>query len=137
MAIKPEDILHDRYRVIKTIGQGGMGSIFLANDLRLEGRQCAIKEVTGDTDASPEIKRQSREQFYREASTLARLDHPSLPKVSDFFSDGDTDFLSAYLVVHLIQRLNRQASDRLSHHIGVCVEGSNDVEPVRRESRVA
>jgi serine/threonine-protein kinase len=36
---------------------------------------------------------QAREQFFREASVLARLDHPNLPKVSDFFSDGPRDYL--------------------------------------------
>jgi len=36
---------------------------------------------------------QSREQFHREASVLARLDHPNLPKVSDYFSEGGRDYL--------------------------------------------
>lgn len=36
---------------------------------------------------------QAQEQFHREASILARLDHPNLPKVSDYFSDSDHDFL--------------------------------------------
>jgi serine/threonine-protein kinase len=40
-----------------------------------------------------EAARAMREQFYREASTLARLDHPNLPKVSDYFSVGDRDYL--------------------------------------------
>ena len=93
MPIKPNDILHERYRIIRTIGQGGMGAIFLAADLRLDGRQCAVKQVSGDQDALPESRQQAGEQFYREASTLARLDHPSLPKVSDFFSEDDSAFL--------------------------------------------
>jgi serine/threonine-protein kinase len=41
----------------------------------------------------PEQEQQARDQFYREASILARLDHPNLPKVSDFFHEGDRDFL--------------------------------------------
>jgi serine/threonine protein kinase len=40
-----------------------------------------------------EVFKQAREQFFREASVLARLDHPNLPKVSDFFSDGPRDYL--------------------------------------------
>jgi len=70
-----------------------MGAVYRAEDLRLEGRQCAIKEVGLDIEASPSLQAQAREQFHREASVLARLDHPNLPKVSDYFSEGDRDYL--------------------------------------------
>lgn len=70
-----------------------MGSIYLADDNRLTGRQCAIKEVHQDESVPAELREQGREQFYREASVLARLDHPNLPKVSDFFSEVDRDYL--------------------------------------------
>jgi serine/threonine-protein kinase len=70
-----------------------MGATYRAEDLRLKGRVCAVKEALPDPDASPDELRQSREQFYQEASTLARLDHPNLPKVSDYFSENDRDYL--------------------------------------------
>jgi serine/threonine-protein kinase len=70
-----------------------MGSIYLAEDNRLPGRNCAIKEVRQDINLPEEIRAQGREQFYREASVLAQLDHPNLPKVSDFFSEEDCDYL--------------------------------------------
>jgi serine/threonine-protein kinase len=70
-----------------------MGSIYLADDLRLEGRLCALKEVENDRTLPPDLFRQAREQFLREATVLARLDHPNLPKVSDFFSVGGRDYL--------------------------------------------
>jgi serine/threonine-protein kinase len=70
-----------------------MGSVYLADDLRLEGRLCALKEVFHDSSMSEESIRQSRDQFFREATVLARLDHPNLPKVSDFFSSEERDFL--------------------------------------------
>lgn len=70
-----------------------MGSIYLAEDVRLRGRQCALKEVVPDADLPPETRREGRAQFYREASVLARLDHPNLPKVSDYFTADDRDFL--------------------------------------------
>ena len=71
-----------------------MGSIYLADDLRLEGRQCALKEVEHDRTLPQEVVQQAREQFLREATVLARLDHPNLPKVSDFFSIGPRDYLA-------------------------------------------
>ena len=52
-----------------------------------------IKEVRLDPDMTLEARRQAQEQFYREASVLARLDHPTLPKVSDYFSEADLDYL--------------------------------------------
>jgi serine/threonine protein kinase len=91
--LKAGEILRGRYRVQRIIGQGGMGSIYLADDIRLEGRQCALKEVENDRSLPPELLKEAREQFLREATVLARLDHPNLPKVSDFFSIGNRDYL--------------------------------------------
>ncbi len=70
-----------------------MGCIYLADDTRLKGRQCALKEVEHDHSLPPQLLQEAREQFQREATTLARLDHPNLPKVSDYFSIGMRDYL--------------------------------------------
>ncbi len=70
-----------------------MGNVYLAEDVRLQGRVCAIKEVHQDFSLSDELLKQARDQFEREATILARLDHPNLPKVSDFFAEGDSDYL--------------------------------------------
>jgi serine/threonine protein kinase len=70
-----------------------MGSIYLADDNRLEGRLCALKEVEYESALPENIRDQAREQFLREATVLARLDHPNLPKVSDFFSYDSLDYL--------------------------------------------
>ncbi len=91
--LKNGEILRDRYKIREQIGQGGTGSIYLADDIRLEGRLCALKEVEHNQALPIEVFKQAREQFFREASVLARLDHPNLPKVSDFFSDGPRDYL--------------------------------------------
>jgi serine/threonine-protein kinase len=86
-------VLKDRYIIRKSIGRGGMGSIYLASDNRLVGRECAIKEVQQESGIPEELVAQGRDQFYREASVLARLDHPTLPKVSDYFAEADRDYL--------------------------------------------
>ena len=86
-------VLHERYRIKNIIGQGGYGSIYLAEDLRLEGRLCAVKQVRYDSSLPETMLKESRDQFMREATVLARLDHPNLPKVSDFFSVEKNDFL--------------------------------------------
>ena len=86
-------VLHGRYRIEKVIGQGGFGNIYLAEDTRLSGRLCAVKQVRYDPAFTSEMLREARDQFMREATVLARLDHPNLPKVSDFFSIDESDFL--------------------------------------------
>ena len=82
-----------RYRIRDRLGQGGMGTVYLAEDLNLAGRLVAIKE---NIDTSPE----AQEQFKREAMTLASLTHPNLPRVTDHFIE-----LSGrqYLVMDYVQ----------------------------------
>ena len=91
--LKSGTLLRSRYEIHRVIGQGGAGCIYLSNDTRLEGRQCALKEVEHDLSLPPELLQEARDQFMREATVLARLDHPNLPKVSDFFSLKQRDYL--------------------------------------------
>lgn len=93
VALKNGEVLRGRYRIRERIGQGGMGNIYLADDLRLEGRRCALKEVEHDRTVPIKLLKEARQQFQHEATVLARLDHPNLPKVSDFFTIGPRDYL--------------------------------------------
>jgi len=70
-----------------------MGAVYKAEDLRLRGRFCAIKEVIPQLAQDPKAIEELRRQFYQEASILARLDHPNLPKVSDYFTEGGREYL--------------------------------------------
>lgn len=82
----PENtVLQSRYRVIGHLGRGGMGSVYEAADERL-GRVVALKKTFADNA-------HLRRAFEREARILAHLNHPSLPRVSDNFSEGDEQFL--------------------------------------------
>ncbi len=103
-----DSILRGRYEIVQLVGQGGMGAVYRANDLRLDGRVCAIKEILPNLlinqRGSGVDLGQTIEQFYQEASVLARLDHPNLPKVSDYFSlDG-----REYLVMDFIEGRDMQ-----------------------------
>lgn len=88
-------LLRNRYEVLELVGQGGMGAVYKATDLRLEGRICAIKEIFPalSIPQQPSDLEQMSEQFRTEASILARLDHPNLPKVSDYFSVDTREYL--------------------------------------------
>ncbi len=91
--LTPDTILRERYRVIELVGQGGMGAVYQAEDTRLDGRICAIKEVIPNLSTSKQYQEQIQAAFHQEASILARLDHPNLPKVSDFFVSDGRDYL--------------------------------------------
>ena len=78
-------VLQNRYRVIKQLGQGGMGAVYEAIDERLD-TTIALKETLFPDE-------RLRRQFEREARLLARMHHPALPRVSDHFGEGDGQFL--------------------------------------------
>ncbi len=86
-------LLGERYNLQRVLGCGAMGAVYLANDSRLKGRRCAIKENLPDPNAPANVQELSREQFMDEASILARLDHPNLPKVSDYFIENGREYL--------------------------------------------
>jgi len=77
MALERGALLHNRYRILEILGQGGMGSVYRAVDDNL-GVEVAVKENLFTTE---EYSR----QFRREATILAGLRHPNLPRVSDHF----------------------------------------------------
>src|ERR1700722_1729324 len=83
-------MLDGRYRVHKILGQGGMGRVYLANDTRLANRPVACKEmIIGDG-----IQEQKAvDDFNREASVLARLSHPSIPQLIDYFAERGRHYL--------------------------------------------
>lgn len=85
MALQPGFVLHGRYRIEGQLGKGGMGAVYLAFDQTLQIK-VAVKE---NLSPSPEAER----QFKREASILATLRHPNLPRVTDFFVLEDRQYL--------------------------------------------
>jgi serine/threonine protein kinase len=84
--IAPDTILQNRYRIVRELGHGGMGTVYEAIDQRVS---CivALKETTAGNDG------EAKRAFEREASLLANLRHSTLPKVMDYFTEGDGDFL--------------------------------------------
>jgi serine/threonine protein kinase len=83
--IAPNTLLQNRYLVLKQIGQGGMGAVYIATDERF-GSTVALKE-TFFTDPG------LRKAFEREARLLNHLRHPALPRVSDHFVEEEGQFL--------------------------------------------
>jgi formylglycine-generating enzyme required for sulfatase activity len=84
--LSPNTILQNRYRIVRELGHGGMGTVYEAIDQRVN---CvvALKETFAGKDED------GRRAFEREASLLGNLRHSALPKVMDYFTEGDGDFL--------------------------------------------
>ncbi len=84
-SLEPDTLIHDRYRVTRQIGRGGMGAVYEAVDTRLSNT-VALKQtlVRGE---------QLDDAFAREARLLSSLRHAALPVVSDYFAHGDSHFL--------------------------------------------
>jgi formylglycine-generating enzyme required for sulfatase activity/serine/threonine protein kinase len=81
-------LLQERYRIIRLLARGGMGAVYEAEAVHLGGALVAVKQTFFN-----EQQRTFREQFEREAATMARLRHPALPRVSDHFVEGEGQFL--------------------------------------------
>src|SRR3990172_9491805 len=85
MPLQPGSVLVDRYRIEDKLGRGGMGAVYLAYDLTLNLR-VAVKE---NLNANPE----SEKKFKKEAELLAKLHHPHLARVTNYFIRGDQQYL--------------------------------------------
>jgi serine/threonine protein kinase len=90
--IAPHTIIGGRYRVVKALGGGGMKLVYLAEDLRLAARNCALAEMV-DTFTSIEAQKEAISAFQREADMLAQLNNEHIPRVFDRFSEGNHHFL--------------------------------------------
>jgi serine/threonine protein kinase len=80
VALAPGTLIADQYRIARTIGEGGMGVVFLAHDVRL-GRDVAMKLCTG-------LSASAVHRIQREAMALAKLAHPNVVVV---FQAGELD----------------------------------------------
>jgi serine/threonine protein kinase len=104
-------LLQNRYRILRQIGGGGMGVVYLAEDNRLASRRCAIKEMS-PAQLAPQDRAWAIPAFQREAQILARLSHPGLTAVTDFFPEGG----NWYLVMDYVE--GETLKDRLARAPG-------------------
>lgn len=84
--------MRSRYRVLNLLGRGGMGAVYLVEDLNVFGKHWALKELL-DTLLPPAERPQAVRQFQAEAQMLVRLSHPNLPYIADYFSEGGRQYL--------------------------------------------
>jgi serine/threonine protein kinase len=100
-------VLEDRYRLVGVLGRGGMGTVYQAEDTRLQ-RRCAVKVL----HASLAEDRKHVERFLREAQMIARLDHPGIVEIYSYGEDPPGIAFFAMEFLHgedLDTRLKRSA----------------------------
>ena len=81
-----------RYVIDKALGKGGMGSIFLAHDTRLDDKPVVIKEMLQNF-ASDDERKEAEEAFIGERKTLSALRHPNIPQITDFPTESGRFFI--------------------------------------------
>ena len=92
-------LLNNRYEIVRKIGGGGMGAVYLARDRNLGGVERAVKEmIQAYVDESQHEK--AVEDFRREAILLSSLEHPAIPTIYDYFVDESENRF--YLVMKYI-----------------------------------
>jgi serine/threonine-protein kinase len=112
--LAPGILLQNRYRMLRQIGGGGMGVVYLAEDTRLAGRRCAIKEMSPEQVAAQD-RNWAIQAFQQEAQMLAHLNHPGLTAVTDFLpEEGNWYLVMDYAEGETLQsRLERSPGGRL------------------------
>ncbi|OXM82444.1 hypothetical protein CF651_30940 [Paenibacillus rigui] len=119
--LQVHEVLGGRYRIVSKLGSGGMGTVYLAEDLRLPGKRWAVKEsrMEGEESAAASA----------EADMLIRLQHPNLPEIVDYYPANAQGY--RYLIMDYIegetlqQRFERQgrrmpASQLISYVVQLC-----------------
>ncbi len=79
-------MLNNRYEIIRKIGGGGMGAVYLASDNNLGGVLRAVKEMV-QAHIEDDQQEKAINDFKRESMILSSLDHPSIPTIFDYFYD--------------------------------------------------
>ncbi|TFG70183.1 MAG: serine/threonine protein kinase [Anaerolineales bacterium] len=117
MVLEAGAIIQNRYRIVKPLGEGGMGAVYRAWDLRLKV-PVALKEMRPQPGLGTELLEGFRLQFQQEASVLARLIHPNLVRVTDYFEETELvflvmDFVSGENLADIINREGAQSEPRV------------------------
>jgi serine/threonine-protein kinase len=84
--LDPGSVLNVRYEIVRRIGGGGMGAVYLAKDRNLGDAPRAVKEMV-EAHLDPAQHEKAIGDFKRESLLLTSLEHPSIPTIYDYFYD--------------------------------------------------
>ena len=140
------ELVHDRYVLLQVLGQGGMGSVYLANDLNLS-RDVALKItfVTGHQSAALIKKR-----FHREAQATGRLNHPNVVQAYEWGQTALADgrklcFLALQLLtgetlenrLFQVQKLTLDQTLRIARDVALGLDAAHSLHVIHRDLKPA
>lgn len=106
-------ILQNHYVLIGPLGQGGMGTVFMAQDTSLFNRLCVVKKLRLD-GFNERDKHKATEFFQREARVLSSLQHPNVVHIQAYFQErGNYYLVMEYVEGNNLQQLLKSAV----HHL--------------------
>ena len=117
-----------RYTLRSSLGRGGMGEVFLADDTQL-GRQVAIKFLTEALEHDPT----ARERLHREARSAAALDHPFICKIHEIVEiDGRTGIVMEHVSGETLQTMLQRARPSAARSLEIAGEVAEALDEAHR-----
>ena len=112
------DVIGGKYRLIAPLGEGGMGAVWIAENIAIRGAEVAVKVLHANFARDPDAVR----RFRAEAEATVCIGHPNIVRVFDY---GQSDDGAPYMVMErlhgesLAERLEREGSLGVTEAIGV------------------
>ncbi|GCF08167.1 serine/threonine protein kinase [Dictyobacter arantiisoli] len=111
--VQIDQLLKQRYKIVRRVGQGGYGEVYAAVDTEFMERRVAVKEMIQQGLNAQELL-DAIEGFKREATLLATLTHPNLPSIYDYFSEqGNWYLVMSYIDGETLESYTRQRGGSL------------------------
>jgi serine/threonine protein kinase/TolB-like protein/Tfp pilus assembly protein PilF len=123
------------YEVLRMLGEGGMGEVYLAVDTTELGRTVAIKLLSPEVAANP--KRMQR--FVQEAKTVSALNHPNILTIYEFGQEGATRFIATEFVEgrtlreHMLTRLKLHEVLDIAMQIAAALDAAHEANVIHRD----
>jgi YD repeat-containing protein len=130
--LKPGDVI-GHYQVVRLLGHGGMGEVYLAKD-QLLPREVAVKILARNLARSPELM----ERFRREADTASALNHPNIVTIHAFGQEGEirymvSEFVEGVQLRDCIGRLSIDEALNYARQIGQALQAAHGIGIVHRD----
>ncbi|MEO0839524.1 MAG: serine/threonine-protein kinase [Cyanobacteria bacterium J06643_5] len=80
LPLPPGEVINDRYKIVRQLGQGGFGRTYLAEDIQQSHQRCVLKEFAPQVEEDKDLNK-AKELFEREARVLKQLQHQQIPRL--------------------------------------------------------